>query len=237
MKKTIMALSVVAFAANAANAAIVTSEDGATTTWDAMDFTTTTVAEGQVANMDVLTTTSYSTDYGRIQGFTVDNACTIDSLSILALRVDNGGTFVMDVFESYDGDGSTWTGTPSKYRTYLASWCNPIASIEFAIDSSNDIASGGVLTIGLEGEEKISAVTGSAYAIQFRRVSEGSERLLWNYATTDTYADGLWGYANKSTVAGREFAVGYTAIPEPATVGLFGLFGVGLIVARRKARR
>lgn len=232
MKKLLTGLAVAALAV-AANASYVTVENGGNTTWGLQDFTTTSSLD---AYIDVQTSTNYTENWNRAQSFTIASAGTIDSISVQALRLDNGGTFAMDVYESFDGDGSTYTGLPSKFRPWDTAWLNPVAQIEFTVDATTAITAGGVLTVNLEGAEQIDAAAGSAYAVSFRRTSEGGERLLWHHSNSDDYAGGAWGYTGQELVTGREFALGYTVIPEPATLGMVAVFGGGMLFIRRRFR-
>lgn len=235
MKKRLVAISVASFAV-AANAALVTSEDGSSASWDTMDFTTIETTDIG-AYMDVLTSTNNTENWNRGQTFTAAHNGTVESISVQALRLDSGGTFAMDVYESFDGDGSTYTASPSKLRPWATDWLNPILTgVELTIDSSNDIASGGVMTVNLDAGEQFEITEGAAYCVVFRRTSTGDERLLWQYAESDVYADGAWGYTGQALVTGREYALAYS-VPEPATFGMLGVFGFGMLYVRRLFRR
>lgn len=232
MRKLMLIMSAAVLAVGA-NAALITSEDGDSTTWASQDYTTIATTQ-QDAFTDITYSTNNTDSWLRGQSFTTATAGKITSISALALRLDNGGTFAMDVWESFDGDGSTYNATPSKFRNWDNNWLNPVLTVEMSVDASNDIGSGGVMTVNLAGAEQFNVVAGGTYFINFRRTVDDGNRLLWQYANSDVTAGAAFGYAGQAPVTGRDFALGYTIVPEPATLGLVAAFGGGILFIRRR---
>ena len=183
-----------------ASAATITVEDGGTTTWDTMDFKTGAPAAfttyqnaGDGAENDPWQTG---------QSFTAEHDGTVTSISALAVRLW-GGTYYMDVYESFAGDGSTYTATPDKFRPGNLDWLVPvITNVSLAVDGTNDINIGGVMTVNLDAGEQFPITTGAAYVVIFRQANaDPGEVRYGNMGYTDVYAGGVWGYSNQNTVS------------------------------------
>ena len=218
------------------HAALISTEDGSKTSWDTMDFTT-MGASDPTTFTETLGSTDRTENWNRMQSFTAEHTGDVTSISILATRLWSG-TYYMDVYESFDGDGTTYTSTPSKFRPWDANWLNPVlVDLELTVDSSNSINAGGVATVNLDLGEQFAMTAGATYAVGFRQANADPERLLWDYAESDLYAGGIWGYTGQAPVAGREFALAYNVnvtVPEPTSLTLLGLSSLVLLWHRRK---
>ena len=220
MKKLIVAFSVASLAV-AANATLCTVEESASpTAYSTSDFTTINWSDAS----------SFLTSVGMLQSFTATQGGVVSDISVSALRLGTG-TYTMEVYESFAGDGVTPTANPDKFRLNNALWMPLLASYDFTVTTGLGSGSpGGSVTVAFSPSEQFSFVAGNAYAVN---ILTGTGTYWYQkYANTGTYADGAAGYDNGAPT-GRDVPLAYNVIPEPATIGLIGVCGIGMLAARR----
>lgn len=213
LQMIIASMSLTVLSGLVAHAASVAVEDGTTTTWDSLDYTSMT-STAVNASTGVLKTENYSENWNRIQSFTSVNNGIVTSLSMLATSLTNG-TYYVDVYKSYNGDGSSFTAYPSKFRPWSTDWLDPVlTNLAFSVDSDDVITNGlGVLTVNLSINEQFAITNEGAYAVVFRAATN-TEHLAWGYSSDASQTDdGCFGYTGQTIVTGRDYALGYNFDP------------------------
>lgn len=160
---------------------------------------------------------------GIAQSFIATEDCTVEAISILAQRLAADTDFGLDIYELFDGDGSSPRANPDKVRIGNSEWAVPIAV--FTLNSPDGISRGdrgdNVFTVSLEPEERFALKSGHAYAIHIysKAKNQSDDRLiLWDYAGSDVYADGTYGVPGWP-VAARDLGVAFTVVEVPKSLG------------------
>lgn len=124
------------------------------------------------------------------------------------------GDIILSQFTTTSGYAGTWSDLGDQGGIYSDT------------DVSGTVTSG-YLTLRVFDASALSV--GSTY-LQFDIDVDGS---LTEYSVTDTTTI----YQTDTTLGGDIASSSYEVVPEPATIGLMGIAGLGMFLARRKARR
>ncbi|HAU37323.1 MAG TPA: hypothetical protein DCX07_06350 [Phycisphaerales bacterium] len=98
----------------------------------------------------------------------------------------------------------------------------------------------GILTLDLTGTDEITLAANTSYVLQMTKVSATSNPAFRYFTATDNassaYTGGAFYYnSNYVTNSGSDAAFAVFAVPEPATVSLLVLGGLGALLRRKRA--
>lgn len=229
-------LIAIAFGALSANASVILSKDvrGAST-WDA--FTLKSFDSSEATSFFDITEND-TTGYG--QSFTSTVSGNVDALSLAVTRMYAGMDGVINVYQMFDGDGTSPGAHPTRFRNGNSDWMSDaIASISFnttAVNINNSGDGNNMYTFSLTGADQFAVTSGATYMIQVAGAGAATDNLvLWDKSDSDPYAGGLAGTPlGGTTASGRDMGVAVNVIPEPATLGMVALFGGGILFVRRQ---
>lgn len=239
MKKITIGLMVIAMGTMYASADVVLSKDvrGATT-WDA--FTIKTFDSTQTGISQLTIKDNATTGVG--QSFTSTASGNVDAISLAVLRMYAGLDGVINVYQMFDGDGTTPGANPTRFRNGNSDWMSgAISTINFNTTSVNINNSGDgndMYTFNLTGADQFAVTAGATYMVQIAGTVGGSggNLVLWDKVDAGTYANGTYGVPDggTTTVGGRDGGLAVNVIPEPATFGLVAVFGGAVLFVRRR---
>lgn len=233
MKKTIAIAVAALMCATASNAVVVTYGAVGSGDWDTSGFSTYDPA-------------SYSTTFFGLKDtdttgvgttFDITGTMTVTNIQLHSIRYyDNSQSITIDIYKDVN------RGT-SKMSNYMVA-SNLVSSIEVTPPFSNNSGSFGVdiLNVELEAADQFT-ISGLddpyCYYMNVHMTTAGSSGgnlLLWNYVDgTDVNSDSAFAYPGGGEVTDRELGMTISGvIPEPATIGLVGLFGAGVLFVRRR---
>lgn len=201
-------------ACGSANAAIISDADA---TWPASGAVAATVdaINSSPANRGINST---RTDY---QSFVAQQSGTVTSV-ILAAANYNNLAFDIQVLQIADAQDEASFSSGADVSGLIT------------VDAYGSTYSGNRnVEIQLGGAEQFSLTAGQAYVIS---VNGGDANVSFNWihsnSGVDLYTDGTYLRDDGATTANRDFGV--AMIPEPATLGLVGFFGAGVLFVRRR---
>lgn len=237
MKKVIIAGVCLAMAAASYADVIQSKAVRGASTWDTFTVKTFGSAQGSITQAAV--TEANTTGLG--QSFTATASGNVDAISFAVTRMYAGYNGVVNVYEMFNGDGVTPEANPTRFRNGNLAWMSDaIATINFNTTAVNINSSGdgnNMYTFSLSGASQFSVIAGHAYMVQIAGAGASASNLvLWDKVDAGTYADGTYGVPNggTTTVGGRDAGLAINIIPEPATLGLVGVFGVSVMFIRRR---
>lgn len=221
------------------NAAVTLSKDvrGAAT-WDAFTVTTLTSA----TSTDFIAVDNNNVT-GLGQSFTATVGGNVDAISFGVTRMYASMQGVVNVYQMFDGDGSTPGANPTRFRNGNADWMSdPIATIAFdtsVVNINNSSDGNNMYTFNLSGADQFGVVAGATYMVSIEGTAggDGSDLVLWDKSDANPYAAGIYGVPDGGTTAsGRDgaLAINITPIPEPS-IPLLGGLGLLCLIHRRRA--
>ncbi|MFK7770366.1 MAG: PEP-CTERM sorting domain-containing protein [Mariniblastus sp.] len=222
---------------------VVLSKDvRSSTTWDDA-FTVTTMGFADHTNNIAVGLTD---EVGLGQSFTATADGSVDAISFGVLRMYANLDGVVNVYQMFDGDGTTPGANPTRFRNGNSDWMSDaIASFAFDTDTVN-ITNGSdgntMFTFGLTGADQFAVVNGGTYMVSIEGAAGNAGQpnlMLWDRSDSDPYAGGRYGIPDGgSTAAGRDVMLGInivSAVPEPSSLGFIGLGAMALFLRRKRS--
>lgn len=221
-----------------ANAAVTITKDvRSATTWDALTITTVSTSE-TTSFIDV----KNNSTSGLGQSFTATITGNVDLISLGVTRMYAGMDGILEVYQMFDGDGTSPGANPTRFRNGNSDWMsNAITTIPFVTTSVNINSSGdgnNMYSFALTGADQFAVTSGATYMVKIAGTAggNGDNLALLDKVDSSFYADGIYGFPDGGTTAsGRDLLLGINIapIPEPSSALLGALGLLGLLRRRR----
>lgn len=157
------------------------------------------------------------------QTFVLDSDITVTNFT-LSINVTADDDLVVNFYEVTDPLGANWAavGATNLIKTFT--------------QSTVGVRSDANITFALDGVDTFGMTIGN-YAVEVTSLGGGPGVIRHSNSGTDVYTSGLF-YKEDGAIsrADRDFGVAINSIPEPATLGLVGIFGAGMMYIRRRLR-
>ncbi len=160
------------------------------------------------------------------QSFTITSATIIDKVAInFAETLSDGGSTTFEFFAVADANAATLTPLGGI-----------IDSVTFT-SATLGVGTNDAGTLIFDVVDTVAAAN-SAFAIRFDTASSMTTRTVkWeHFDANETGYPGGAGYQANAPTVGRDYTLGVVAVPEPATMSLLVLGGLGVLLRRRSRK-